>query len=116
MTRELVCGGRAFDDWRAVHRALNEINGSVGVTAVIHGGCSGADRRAGEWAREWGVVEVAVLPDWKARGRAAGPIRNALMLRDGKPDMVLAFPGGRGTADMVAKARKAGVPVVEGKP
>jgi hypothetical protein len=32
-------------------------------------------------------------------------------LRKGKPDLVIAFPGGRGTADMVARARKAGVPV-----
>jgi len=29
------------------------------------------------------------------------------------PDLVLAFPGGRGTADMVSRARKAGVRVVE---
>jgi hypothetical protein len=35
------------------------------------------------------------------------------MLDEGKPDLVIAFPGGRGTADMVKKARRAGVEVVE---
>lgn len=44
-------------------------------------------------------------------GKSAGPIRNQTMLDDGKPDLVLAFPGGRGTADMVAKAEKHGIPV-----
>ena len=35
------------------------------------------------------------------------------MLDEGKPDLVIAFPGGRGTADMVRKANRAGVKVVE---
>jgi len=35
------------------------------------------------------------------------------MLKDGRPDIVLAFPGGTGTADMMRRARAAGVRVVE---
>jgi ABC-type sugar transport system substrate-binding protein len=35
------------------------------------------------------------------------------MLDEGKPDIVVAFPGGTGTADMVRRARKAGVVVIE---
>jgi len=46
-------------------------------------------------------------------GRAAGPVRNAQMLAEGKPDFVVAFPGGRGTADMCKQARARGVKVVE---
>lgn len=49
--------------------------------------------------------------DWEKHGRAAGPIRNEKMLIVGTPDMVLAFPGGRGTADMIRKAEAAGLPV-----
>ena len=41
----------------------------------------------------------------------AGSVRNALMLSDGKPDMVIAFPGGSGTADMVRQAEAARPPV-----
>jgi UDP-N-acetylmuramoylalanine-D-glutamate ligase len=40
-------------------------------------------------------------------------MRNKWMLTDGKPDLVIAFPGGRGTASMVNLARAAGVPVTE---
>ncbi len=51
--------------------------------------------------------------DWHEHGRAAGPIRNARMIAEGRPDLVIAFPGGRGTADMVSRARKAGIEVRE---
>lgn len=50
--------------------------------------------------------------DWERNGRAAGPIRNRQML-DGKPDLVIAFPGGKGTADMVAEAKRRGIAVRE---
>jgi hypothetical protein len=33
------------------------------------------------------------------------------MLDEAKPDAVIAFPGGRGTADMTDRALKAGLPV-----
>jgi UDP-N-acetylmuramoylalanine-D-glutamate ligase len=51
--------------------------------------------------------------DWDTHGKAAGPIRNKRMLDEGKPDLVVAFPGGRGTANMISQARKAGVEVIE---
>jgi hypothetical protein len=60
--------------------------------------------------------------DWR-RGKRAGPERNQRMLDEGRPDEVWAFHTdtalGKGTADMVRKARAAGVPVrvhVEAEP
>jgi len=44
--------------------------------------------------------------------RRAGPERNAAMLGLG-PDLVVAFPGGSGTAGMVRLAKAAGVEVIE---
>jgi hypothetical protein len=35
------------------------------------------------------------------------------MLREGKPDLVIAFPGGRGTAHMTRIALEAGLKVIE---
>jgi hypothetical protein len=72
------------------------------------------------WAREWAhgqtpaqeVTLVSVPADWEKWGTAAGPKRNQMML-DQKPDIVLAFPGGRGTADMIARAEQAGVEVIK---
>ena len=78
---------------------------------MIHGDASGADRLAGEWAKERCIEVLARPAEWKKHGRAAGPIRNQAMLAE-KPQLVVAFPGGKGTADMVAKAKKAGLEVV----
>ena len=52
------------------------------------------------------------MGDW-ALGRKAGPIRNQRMLDDGKPDLVIAFSGGKGTAGMMAIARRAGVKIIQ---
>jgi hypothetical protein len=66
---------------------------------------------AGKWAESQGVTVEAYPADWKKHGRAAGPIRNQRML-DENPDILVAFPGGKGTADMVARARKASLTVI----
>jgi hypothetical protein len=73
----------------------------------------GADSLAAAWAMSRGIPTLAFPADWKKDGKAAGFIRNATMLRDGRPELVVAFPGGKGTAHMVNLARAAGVPVLE---
>lgn len=78
---------------------------------MIHGDASGADRLSGEWAASKGIQVEARPADWSKHGRAAGPIRNSQML-DEKPELVIAFPGGQGTADMVRKAKQTGLEVV----
>ncbi len=105
----LVCGGRNFTNEDAVSSALD----GKAIGQIIQGGASGADRLAKEYAIRNHIQVKEYRADWKANGRAAGPIRNSLMLSEGKPDLVVAFAGGRGTADMVAKAKRAGVEVIE---
>lgn len=80
---------------------------------IIHGGARGADSLAAYWAAHSGVPFETYQADWKQHGRGAGPIRNKRMLSEGKPDLVVAFPGGSGTAHMVRIAREAGVKVME---
>jgi hypothetical protein len=80
---------------------------------IIHGAAPGADTLAGQWAADKGIPVEAFPADWEKHGRAAGPIRNKQMLDDGKPDLVVAFPGGWGTANMCKQAREAGVRVLE---
>ncbi len=53
--------------------------------------------------------------EWSKYGRRAGPIRNKQMLDVGKPHLVVAFPGGAGTANMVKQAKAAGVPIINGR-
>ena len=110
--RVLVCGGRDFADRDTVFRALNALAEKYGRLNVIQGGARGADRLALDWALQAPSVQLSNYPaDWQRHGKAAGAIRNQQMLDEGKPDLVLAFPGGRGTADMVRRAKAAGIPV-----
>ena len=104
----LVCGGRDYQDYRTVFQTLSCLEG---VTLIIHGGALGADTWGERWAYDYEVPCLRFPARWKAHGKAAGPIRNQQMLDDGKPDLVVAFPGGAGTADMIRRAEKAGVPV-----
>lgn len=111
--RILVCGGRRYADVRRVYQVLDSVHTRRGVAAVIHGCATGADSLAGQWARMRGVPEVRYPADWERHGKAAGPIRNQSMLDEARPDLVVAFPGGAGTADLMTRARQGGVRVVE---
>jgi hypothetical protein len=111
--RILVCGGRDYADRERLFGILNLYVAQQGRLVVIQGGATGADALAREWCfgqeSVWMVNEPA---DWKRHGKAAGPIRNQLMLDQHKPEIVIAFGGGKGTRDMMRRAREAGVPVV----
>lgn len=112
MTRVLVCGGRDFSDTALVYRTLDRIHREMMIGVLIEGDAHGADRIAGYWARRNRIDNLKFKADWKTYGNAAGPIRNQQMIDDGKPDMVVAFPGGRGTADMVTRAKAAGIKIM----
>lgn len=127
--RLLVCGGRDYVNTVMVYRTLDALHRRTPVTEFIQGGAKGADRIAKEWA----MTKVEIIrweckaawldlshPDAVIKVRAdgtkydakAGHRRNARML-EWKPDLVVAFPGGGGTADMVRQARAANVQVIE---
>jgi hypothetical protein len=97
----------------ALSRIQTDLRRTRGITVLIAGGARGADTLAEEWAKAQGIQCEVYMADWEGLGRKAGPIRNQQMLDEGKPDLVIAFPGGRGTADMVRRAREAGVETVE---
>lgn len=107
--RILVCGGRDSKDWSRVCLWLDKLR----PTTVITGCATGVDEFARTWAGVRNVMAEVYSADWASNGKKAGPIRNQQMLDKGKPDMVLAFPGGKGTADMVWRARRRGTPVME---
>ena len=112
MTRALVCGGRDYDDRDALYAALDRLHAEHHFSMLIAGGARGADTLAYEWATARGVPTEVYMADW-ALGSKAGPIRNHRMLDDGKPDLVIAFPGDKGTAGMMTIARRAGVRIVQ---
>lgn len=107
----LICGGRNYRSYSVVEREMKTIDAEI--DCIIHGCATGADSLGSLWAELNGVSEWRFPAQWSRDGRSAGPRRNTLMLKVGKPDLVIAFPGGRGTAHMVRIAKKAGVPVRE---
>ena len=107
----LVCGGRDYADARALNEALDALHRERVVTRLIHGAVRGADSLAAAWARSRGIPALAFPADWKKDGQAAGFVRNARMLRDGRPELIVAFSGGKGTAHMIRLAKATGVPV-----
>ncbi|MGN6773056.1 MAG: DUF2493 domain-containing protein [Rhizobiaceae bacterium] len=111
--RAIVCGGRDYADKVTVWGWLQAIHLKRGIRTIIEGGATGADALAASWAIVEGVPVEQFPAEWKRHGRRAGPIRNQRMIDEGKPDIVIAFPGGRGTADMVWRAKAAGIPVRE---
>jgi len=112
MKRVLICGGRDYHDNDTLCAALDRLHAEHGFTVVIAGGARGADTLAAQWAEHRGIPTKVYVAEWEKLGRKAGPIRNQRMLDEGKPDLVIAFRGGTGTAGMMALAGKAGVPVI----
>jgi hypothetical protein len=113
--RVLVCGGRGFYDWRLLEHTLYELNKEEEITDIIHGGASGADMLAHQYAY-YNKIRIWHYPaDWDKYGKGAGPIRNKQMLDEGKPDLIVAFigPGSKGTRNMVDQAKKYGFRVKE---
>lgn len=108
----IVCGGRSYCDMEQLYKVLDHLHIDTPIDLLIAGGCSGADQLAELWANERGVAIKIVPAKWDVYGNYAGPRRNTEMALL-KPDLVVAFKGGRGTQDMVNKARELGIPVKE---
>ena len=109
--RVLVCGGRDYDDVVTLTAVLNTIDAALGIKCIIEGHARGADRMAGIWAVNNGIDTEIYPADWDAHGRRAGYIRNVQMAEEGKPHMIVAFPGGRGTQMMKDIGKKKNIPV-----
>lgn len=115
--RILITGSRDYTDRDTIRQALMRAGRDARVhpqsVTVVHGGARGADRIAGELAREFGCMVEVHRADWDRYGKAAGHRRNAEMVALGA-DVCLAFPLGesRGTRGCVALAEKAGIRVV----
>lgn len=112
--RVLVCGGRSYYDTKAIYNFLNEFHKTHKIDLLIHGDATGADTIAKCWALLKGIPIRTFKANWQEYGNRAGAIRNTAMLKEGKPDIVIAFPGGHGTDHMIAIAGKAEIKVVRG--
>jgi hypothetical protein len=114
--RVLVCGGRNYHDQEHVWTTLSELNAKQPIGLLIHGAATGADRLAQAWALSRFIPDREFDANWPKHGGEAGAIRNQQVIDEGKPDLVVAFAGGPGTADLVHRAKLHGVKVIEVPP
>lgn len=108
--KAIICGGRTYSDLEYLETSLDHCLKWWKLSVIITGGAKGADTLANQWATKRGLRVCVLFADWDKYGKAAGMIRNKLMLEE-KPDVVIAFPGGTGTENMITISRQAGVPV-----
>lgn len=128
--RILVCGGRDYHNFTLIYKTLDDLDSGSLIEVVIHGNASGADTCGSLWAllhhkqalpypAKWDDLHVAGAIVRKGQyglyNVVAGFQRNQQMIDEGKPDLVVAFPGGKGTADMVNRAHQAKIEVMEVK-
>ena len=138
--RVLICGGRKFNDWEFFRDTLEKIalkrfprsepdqyGNFLYEVIIISGGAKGADQMAIDWAivnwcpfeeykADWDDMSKPCFPKMKGTkvyNALAGLKRNQRMIDEGKPDLVIAFPGGNGTKDMISRANKSGIEVIE---
>ena len=111
----IVAGGGRALDWPGdqVAAALLQATGCRPVLHLLHGGAPGADRLIEQAARSLAWPVEVIAAEWGRYGRAAGPLRNGLLLRRALEEatpakasvLVVAFPGASGTASLVRQAR-----------
>lgn len=113
--RILICGGRDYTDSYTFYKTIDSVinqNSDYEIT-FISGGARGADRLAEDYSEKFMIPIEVYDAEWEKYGKSAGYKRNVRMLVEGKPDLVVAFPGGKGTAMMINLARQSGVEVLE---
>ena len=111
----IVAGGGRALDWPSdqITAALLQASAGRPVELLLHGGARGADRLIEQAARSLAWPVEVIAAEWGRYGRAAGPLRNGLMLRRALEEatpaqtsvLVVAFPGAAGTASLVRQAR-----------
>lgn len=85
-----------------------DFGGTVELTAIVSGGDRGADTLAERYAREHNLKMIIYLSEWNRYGRAAGPIKNKLIINDGDATITFWDQEDRGTNHAISLTRNAG--------
>ena len=107
----IVAGGRHYaltlEDFAFLERTMR----ALGVKEIHTDGTKGVAAQVAAWARPRGVAVWRVTANWMHDGPATRPERNTTLA--GLARAVIAFPGDDATEDLLAKARKRRLRVVE---
>lgn len=105
--RLAVIGGRDFKDKELLYNTLDSLK--IKPSKIVSGGAVGADSLAESWANDNNIETQIFYPDWETHGRAAGPIRNRLIISN--CDVCIAFWDGKskGTKSSIDMCTASGV-------
>jgi hypothetical protein len=109
IVKVIIAGGRRFNYRAYLFGYMDAFNSFVKVSEVVSGGASGADAAGEDWASARGIPVKRFPADWEGLGRAAGPARNGEMAE--YAGALVAFPGGKGTENMIGQARSSDLDV-----
>lgn len=108
--RILVCGGRYAFDTNFIFATLDEYRKFFApVFCIIQGEARGTDYIAKCWAKRNGIACIGVEANWDFYDKSAGPTRNYWMTQFCSPELILAFPGNKGTENMVQTGKRLGI-------
>jgi len=110
--RVLVCAGRYFADAYIIRKVLDNFHKQQPVQVLIHGGNQFLGSAFEDWARDVDAHVVRYPANWHLHGKLAERRRNQFMLQDSRPDVLIAFPGGEETTQLVIMANQAGIEVL----
>lgn len=99
----LVCGGRDYNDYDVLKCVMEKVMDcySAEVKVVISGLAKGGDKLGEKWAEENNIEVEGYRAEWNKYGKRAGWLRNVRMADEGRPNVIVALPGGRGTKMMI---------------
>lgn len=102
-----IVGSRDFNDYDVMCDFIDSKFDLRDVDTIVSGGAKGADSLAERFASQFNFKLIVHKPDWKKYGKAAGPIRNELIINDA--DAVVAFPtaNSKGTLSSMKLAKRA---------
>ena len=106
----IIAGSREIFDYELLKKFMKKICDQYEITQVISGNAKGMDKCGEYWAVEHGIPIVDMPADWDKHGKAAGPIRNAEMLKISDLILVIKKTESRGSSHMASIAKASGKP------
>lgn len=104
-----IVGDRNYTDYHAFQTIIDKVNSPI--HAIVSGGAKGADTMAERYAMNNNIDMIIHVAEWDTHGKAAGPIRNRLIVNDADAMIAFLAPGSRGTANSIKLAQEKGIPV-----
>ena len=101
-----IVGSRNFNNYELLCSFIEDKFNLNDIDTIVSGGAKGADALAERFAKDHNLVLSVKKADWSRYGKAAGPMRNRLIVSEA--DAVVAFPSptSKGTLNSMDLARK----------